>query len=125
MVQSSNVVVPAWPKVVWGNNVPSKVMIFHWLALKNSIPVKEVLARRNILPPNQSSLCFWCLSHVESIDHLPLHCKWSSAIWADLFRWCNIRWILPRYLVDFSFDWYYGMGIKASKYWKMIGPATI
>ncbi|XP_071728556.1 uncharacterized protein [Rutidosis leptorrhynchoides] len=29
MIQSSNVSYPVWPKVVWGNNVPSKVMIFH------------------------------------------------------------------------------------------------
>ncbi|XP_071708613.1 uncharacterized protein [Rutidosis leptorrhynchoides] len=89
------------------------------------IPVKDVLSRRHILPPNQSSLCIWCMNNVESVDHLLLHCKWSSAVWMDLFRWCNIRWVIPGSVVDFSFDWFYGMGIKASRFWKLIGPGTI
>ncbi|XP_071693764.1 uncharacterized protein [Rutidosis leptorrhynchoides] len=125
MIQSSNVSYPVWPKVVWGNNVPSKVMIFHWLAIKKCILVKEVLSRRHILPPNQSILCIWCMNNVEGVDHLLLHCKWSSAIWMDLFRWWNIRLVIPGSIVDFSFDWFYGMGIKASRFWKLIGPTTI
>ncbi|XP_071705300.1 uncharacterized protein [Rutidosis leptorrhynchoides] len=125
LVQSSKIEAPMWPKVIWGNIVPSKIMVFHWLAIKNSIPVKDVLAKRKILPSNVSTLCVWCMVEVETIEHLLLHCKWSSCIWADLFRWWNIRWIMPRSIIEFSFDWYYGMGIKASKFWKMIGPATI
>ncbi|XP_071695164.1 uncharacterized protein [Rutidosis leptorrhynchoides] len=125
LVQSGNVSPPVWPKVVWANNVPSKIMIFHWLAIKKSIPVKDVLSRRQILPSNQSTLCVWCRLETETIDHLLIHCKWSSSIWSDLFRWWNIRWVIPGSILDFSFDWYYGMGIKASKFWKMIGPATI
>ncbi|XP_071741370.1 histone-lysine N-methyltransferase EZA1-like [Rutidosis leptorrhynchoides] len=87
LVQANDIPPPVWPKVVWGNNVPSKIMVFHWLAIRKSIPVKDVLA--------------------------------------NLFRWWSIRWVIPRSIVDFSFDWFYGMGIKASKFWKLIGPATI
>ncbi|XP_071719602.1 uncharacterized protein [Rutidosis leptorrhynchoides] len=125
LVQSSNVIHPVWPKVVWGNNVPSKIMVFHWLAIKDSIPVKDVLARRHILPSNIPSVCVFCRVEVESVNHLLIHCKWTSSIWTELFRWWNIRWVIPRSIVDFSFDWYYGMGIKASRFWKLIGPATI
>ncbi|XP_071712948.1 uncharacterized protein [Rutidosis leptorrhynchoides] len=101
------------------------VMLFHWLVLRNSIPVKDVLAKRCILPASQSTLCVWCMVEVETIDHLLLHCKWSTCIWKDLFRWWSIRWVIPRTVSDFSYDWYFGMGVKASKFWKMIGPATI
>ncbi|XP_071692565.1 uncharacterized protein [Rutidosis leptorrhynchoides] len=125
LILSNNIVSPIWPKVIWGNNVPSKVMVFHWLAIKNSFPVKDVLARRCILPPSQSKLCVWCMVEIETIEHLLLHCKWSSSIWTDQFRWWSIRWIIPRYIVNFSFDWFYGMGFKASRFWKLIGPSTI
>ncbi|XP_071713305.1 uncharacterized protein [Rutidosis leptorrhynchoides] len=125
MVQSSSPVPHAWPKVVWGNCIPSKIMVFHWLAIKNSIPVKDVLARRHILPSHVSNLCVFCSLVDEFFDHLLLHCNWSFRIWSDLFHWWNIRWVIPRTVVDFFFDWYYGMCIKASRFWKMIGPATI
>ncbi|XP_071695457.1 uncharacterized protein [Rutidosis leptorrhynchoides] len=125
LVLSSDFEVPIWPKVIWNNKVPSKIMLFHWLAIRKSILVRDVLSRRHILPPNSSTLCVWCLDNIESIDHLLLHCRWSFNVWTDLFRWWNLRWVIPRSIEDFSFDWYYGMGIKASKFWKLIGPATI
>ncbi|XP_071699270.1 BTB/POZ domain-containing protein At4g08455-like [Rutidosis leptorrhynchoides] len=40
-------------------------------------------------------------------------------------KWWNLTWILPGSIEAFSFDWFYGMGIKASKFLKLIGPATI
>ncbi|XP_071712536.1 uncharacterized protein [Rutidosis leptorrhynchoides] len=85
LVQSNAVIAPSWPKVVWGNNVPSKVMLFHWLAIRNSIPVKDVLLKRHILPSTQSNLCVWCLEESETTNHLLLHCKWSFKVWAELF----------------------------------------
>ncbi|XP_071728749.1 uncharacterized protein [Rutidosis leptorrhynchoides] len=125
LMQSNNTVSPTWPKVIWGNNVPSKIMIFHWLAILNSIPVREILINRHILPSTHSRLCVWCLNEPETVNHLLLHYKWSSNIWNDLFRWWNIRWVIPGSLEAFSFDWFFGMGINASKFWKLIGPATI
>ncbi|XP_071707932.1 receptor-like protein EIX2 [Rutidosis leptorrhynchoides] len=125
ILQSNNIPSPIWPKVIWRNNVPSKVMIFHWLAIKQSIPVRVVLSQRHILPSNISKVCIWCLNEDETVDHLLLHCTWSFKIWAELFRWWNIRWVIPRSIEEFSFDWYFEMGIKASKFWRMIGPATL
>ncbi|XP_071712696.1 uncharacterized protein [Rutidosis leptorrhynchoides] len=125
IVQAGNFPSPAWPKVVWGNNVPSKIMLFHWLAIKQSVPVRVILFKRHILPPNHSLLCNWCMNEDETIEHLLLHCPWSFKIWAELFRWWNLRWIIPCSVEAFSFDWFYGMGLNASKYWKLIGPATL
>ncbi|XP_071727376.1 uncharacterized protein [Rutidosis leptorrhynchoides] len=89
LVQSNFDTPPSWPKVVRGNNVPSKVMLFHWLAIRNNISVKDVLIKRHVLPYRT------CV----------------SGAWRKSKR--------------VSFDWFYGMGIKASKYWKLIDPATI
>ncbi|XP_071694698.1 uncharacterized protein [Rutidosis leptorrhynchoides] len=125
MVLSNTADIPSWPKVIWGNNVPSKVMLSHWLAIHNSIPVNDVLIKRHILPSSQSNLCIWCLEDVETFNHLLVHCKWTAKIWADLFRWWKVYWVVPGSIELFFYDWFYGMGIKASKFWKLIGPATI
>ncbi|XP_071704560.1 uncharacterized protein [Rutidosis leptorrhynchoides] len=125
LIHSNGVITPTWPKVIWGNNVPTKVMLFHWIAIHNCIPVKDVLIKRHILPASQSNVCIWCLEDTETTIDLLLHCKWSFKIWAELFSWWNVSWVIPGSIEAFSFDWFFGMGIKASKYWKLIGPATI
>ncbi|XP_071739169.1 uncharacterized protein [Rutidosis leptorrhynchoides] len=125
LAQSNVVKTPSWPKVVWGNNVPSKVMLFHWLAIRNCIPVYEVLISRHIVPSPHSNLYIWCLEEIETVNHLLLHCKWSSRIWSDLFYWWNLAWVMPASIEEFSLDWYHGMGIKAAKFWKLIGPTTL
>ncbi|XP_071697302.1 uncharacterized protein [Rutidosis leptorrhynchoides] len=116
LVQTIFVDPPTWPKVIWGNNVPSKVMVFHRLAIRNSHPVYDVLTKRHILPSSQFNLCIWCLEEVETVNHLLLHCKWVFKIWSALFSWWNLVWVIPASIEDFSFDWFYGMGIKASKF---------
>ncbi|XP_071729333.1 uncharacterized protein [Rutidosis leptorrhynchoides] len=114
-----------WRQLVWNNRVPSKVAIFHWLACKQSIPVRDVLIRRHILPLNHSPLCIWCEEKPETSEHLLLHCPWTFKIWSALFQWWNINWVIPSSMLRFSADWYYGMGIGDRKFWRLIGPATI
>ncbi|XP_071693103.1 uncharacterized protein [Rutidosis leptorrhynchoides] len=114
-----------WLDVVWNKNVPSKIAIFHWLAIQGAIPVKEVLSFRHCLSNGVDDKCRWCLDSVESIDHLLLHCSWSRHIWSALFSWWNIWWVMPSTILEFSHDWCNGMGIKVGKFWKLIGPATI
>ncbi|XP_071694423.1 uncharacterized protein [Rutidosis leptorrhynchoides] len=81
--------------------------------------------KRNILPSTHPNFCVWCLEGEETVNHLLIHCKWAFKVWSDLCKWWNIVWVIPGSIEAFSFDWYYGMGIKASKFWKLIGPATI
>ncbi|XP_071739698.1 uncharacterized protein [Rutidosis leptorrhynchoides] len=116
MVQSSQVTPPIWTKVVWSNNIPSKVMLFHWLAIQNSIPVYDILIKRHILPSSHSNLCIWCLEEVETVNHLLFLCKWSFKIWSNLFRWWNFVWVIPGSIEAFSFDWFHGIGALPSKW---------
>ncbi|XP_071686940.1 uncharacterized protein [Rutidosis leptorrhynchoides] len=125
MVVSDNSQGTNWRKLIWNNRVPSKVSIFHWLACKKSIPVRDVLIRRHILPQNHSTLCVWCETEIETIEHLLLHCPWTFKVWSALFQWWNIRWIIPGSILSFSADWYNGMGIGDKNFWRLIGPATI
>ncbi|XP_071708755.1 uncharacterized protein [Rutidosis leptorrhynchoides] len=99
--------------------------IFHWLVIQGGVPVKEVLSYRRCLRPGSDDKCGWCGIHVESIDHLFLHCSWSHHIWSALFNWWNVSWIIPSSMLEFSSDWINGMGIKAANFWSLIGPVTI
>ncbi|XP_071712760.1 uncharacterized protein [Rutidosis leptorrhynchoides] len=114
-----------WKKLIWNNRVSSKISIFHWLACKRSIPVRDILIRRHILPLNHPPMCTWCETEVETVDHLLLHYPWTFKVWSELFQWWNIRWVIPSSILEFSANWYNGMGIGDKKFWRLIGPATI
>ncbi|XP_071688367.1 uncharacterized protein [Rutidosis leptorrhynchoides] len=112
-----------WVNVVWSKSIPSKIAIFHWLAIQGGIPVKEVFHFRHCLRDGSDDKCGWC-SDIELIDHLLLHCPWSYSIWTAMFKWWNIYWVMPSSVSEFSLDCYKGLGINASKFWSLIGPAT-
>ncbi|XP_071721458.1 uncharacterized protein [Rutidosis leptorrhynchoides] len=114
-----------WLNIVWNKFVPTKIAIFHWQTIQGGVPVKEVLGYRRCLRDITDDKCGWCLSHVESIDHLFLHCSWSHKIWSALFNWWNVCWIIPSNILEFSLEWSNGLGMKASKFWKLIGPVTL
>ncbi|XP_071704494.1 uncharacterized protein [Rutidosis leptorrhynchoides] len=113
LVNESIVSIPEWANLIWYNPIPSKVLIFHWLAIRNSIPVKDILFQRGIIQEGQNISCFWCFNSTETVNHLLLHCPWASLIWSDIMFWWNIRWVMPSSLVSFIQAWSSGMGIKA------------
>ncbi|XP_071708466.1 uncharacterized protein [Rutidosis leptorrhynchoides] len=125
LVNETHESIPEWASLVWYNPIPSKVLIFHWLTIQSCIPVKNTLLQRGILHEGQNEGCFWFFTSVETVNHLLLHCPWASLIWADLLRWWNLRWVIPFSLASCTHDWSSGMGIKAAKFWRLIGPATI
>ncbi|KAL6350127.1 hypothetical protein AAG906_004065 [Vitis piasezkii] len=56
---------------IWRANVPPKVAFFAWGASWGKILTLEQLQRRGYSLANR---CFLCLSEVETVDHLLLHC---------------------------------------------------
>jgi len=60
---------------LWKNLAPSKVVAFVWKVFLNRVPIKHNLALRNVLPPDESTLCVMCNMVEESSIHLFLHCE--------------------------------------------------
>ncbi|XP_071740799.1 uncharacterized protein [Rutidosis leptorrhynchoides] len=114
-----------WVKIVWNPIVPSKIATFHWLAIQGGVQVKEFLSYRHCLRDSSDDKCVWCANYVESIEHLMLHCSYSYRVWSSLFNWWNFNWVIPSSIVDFSIEWNNGMNIRASRFWALIGPATL
>ena len=67
---------------IWRANVPPKVAFFAWEASWGKILTLEQLQRRGYSLANR---CFLCLSEVETVDHLLLHCVKTRALWNLLF----------------------------------------
>ncbi|CAN0914163.1 hypothetical protein LINGRAHAP2_LOCUS28402 [Linum grandiflorum] len=64
---------------IWSTSVPSKVQCFCWMVYFKKIATIDNLQRRGMQMVNR---CVLCGCDLESVDHLFLHCKFTSAVWA-------------------------------------------
>uniref|UniRef100_A0A2N9EFV9 Reverse transcriptase zinc-binding domain-containing protein n=1 Tax=Fagus sylvatica TaxID=28930 RepID=A0A2N9EFV9_FAGSY len=65
-------------KSVWSLQVPRKIQMFMWRALKDSLPTKLNLKRRHIL---KDPVCELCRSTTEDILHMVWRCPQVQAAW--------------------------------------------
>lgn len=72
-------------KVLWKGKVPSKVLAFSWQILLDRIPTKVNLFSRQVLLSQQSLLCVFCGSDVETIDHLFMSVSLAYLVWTKVY----------------------------------------
>lgn len=65
-------------KIPWMLDLPEKVKIFMWRALKNILPTAENLWKRKSL---QEPICQRCKLQVETVSHALIECKTTRKIW--------------------------------------------
>ena len=58
------------------------------------------------------------------MDHLLLHCKFSHALWREVFVAFGIQWVMPRSVKSFFFIWRNWFGKHLSIVWNMV-PACL
>ncbi|XP_056695811.1 uncharacterized protein [Spinacia oleracea] len=63
---------------IWNLDIPPKIQIFLWQICHNSIPTRDILFQRKILPFN---VCPLCDTYIESINHLFIQCPTAKQIW--------------------------------------------
>lgn len=71
---------PVW-EIHWKLDVPSKVKIFIWKALRGTVPGYAILAARHIPVSPQ---CPVCKSGAENIKHLLFTCDRAHKVWKSL-----------------------------------------
>ena len=76
---------------IWRVSVPTKVAFFAWEASWGKVLTLEQLQRRGYSLTNR---CFLCLSEVETVDHLLLHCVKTRVLWNLLFSLFGVAWVL-------------------------------
>ena len=64
--------------------------------------------------------CFLCLSEVETVDHLLLHCVKTRALWNLLFSLFGVAWVLSGSVKETLIGWHGTfVGKTRKKAWQM------
>jgi len=79
---------------VWHKHIPSKVSVFVWQLLRDRLPTKDNLVRRQIVPTTDT-VCTTGCGGLETLAHLFLHCDIFSSLWHYVWRWLHITWVSP------------------------------
>ncbi|KAJ9691054.1 hypothetical protein PVL29_013294 [Vitis rotundifolia] len=104
-------------KSIWRVRVPTKVAFFAWEASWGKVLTLEQLQRRGFSMANR---CFLCLSEVETVDHLLLHCGRTRTLWNLLFSLFGVSWILSRTVKETLLGWSGAfVGKRRKRAWQM------
>jgi hypothetical protein len=79
-------------KTVWKVWAPPKVKFFAWLANQNRIWTADRLTKRGW--PN-CGLCPLCKQCTETIDHLLVHCRYTTRLWGLIKVWMGLNDLQP------------------------------
>jgi hypothetical protein len=63
--------------MLWKGIAPPKIEMFLWLVLQERVCTRSFLLLRNLIHPSRA-LCPLCQLETEHVQHLFLHCQWSS-----------------------------------------------
>jgi len=71
-------------KTIWRLNIPPRAAVFSWRLIKNRLPTRHNLLKRNV--PIQEHTCPLCGSYQEEAGHLFFNCKLTSGLWWESMR---------------------------------------
>ncbi|CAJ2634610.1 unnamed protein product [Trifolium pratense] len=93
-------------KLLWLNNVPSKVSIFGWRLLLGKLPTREALYNKGVITNNHERSCVFCFNVAEDIPHMFFNCNVTKQIWCKIFKWMGTRFCsatdVPNHLIQFG-----------------------
>ncbi|KAI8558470.1 hypothetical protein RHMOL_Rhmol04G0096400 [Rhododendron molle] len=75
------------------------------MSMQSKVATRSVLLGRNLIPEGQSTLCPFCLLHLETPQHLFLHCHFLWDVWSQILEWWHLRWVCPASL-EAHFEWW-------------------
>ncbi|KAI8531878.1 hypothetical protein RHMOL_Rhmol11G0170200 [Rhododendron molle] len=111
---------------LWKNLSPSKVEIFSWMAIQNRVATRSVLFERNLISELHLAKCPLCDLHVETPQHLLLHCRFSWVVWSEILAWWNIQWVCPSPIAELALWWFGNRFLNLEKYiWEACFFATL
>ncbi|XP_028215132.1 uncharacterized protein LOC114397238 [Glycine soja] len=79
--------------IIWKLKIPPRVAVFCWRLLKNRLPTKDNLLRRNITIQDQK--CPLCGNAQEDVGHLFFNCNLTKGLWWESMRWIRVVGPLP------------------------------
>ena len=98
---------------MWHKQVPLKVSIVAWRLLKDRLPTRSNLHRRDIVPIEGDTCVSGC-GHAETASHLFLHCDVFGSLWQHIRSWIGVSGVDPLTLTDHFLQFIHSTG--SSKY---------
>jgi len=111
---------------VWHQNIPEKVSLFVWRLLRNRLPTKDNLMRRNIIHANDLACVNGC-GVAETTTHLFIDCESASSLWTLVWNWLGITVVAPCQLRDhcIQVSFMAGMSHGTHSFFKVIWFACV
>ncbi|KAK7267199.1 hypothetical protein RIF29_19864 [Crotalaria pallida] len=103
---SSNDAAQIW-KVLWSLNLPEKMKIFWWRALRDILPTKANLLRKKMQIPSDCKSC----NEMETAMHCFFYCDFAKEIWSRLNLWQSVSSVLS----DSCLNWFGGFIMDKSR----------
>ncbi|WMV26638.1 hypothetical protein MTR67_020023 [Solanum verrucosum] len=72
-----------------------------------------------------ASRCYLCKETLETNNHLFLHCKVTTQVWALFTNLASLNWIMPEHIADLLSCWVRRGGSKSQRRWWRTVPACI
>ncbi|KAL9664021.1 hypothetical protein QQ045_019418 [Rhodiola kirilowii] len=118
-----------WEKLtfqVWSGLAPPKVELIVWKIYQESLPSKDLLAKRRVLNREEDLKCQFCGSELETTNHLLLHCRWSWKVWSWCIKWWGVSWVSPPSMKILLQSWGIARVSKTHKrFWKTLSYTVI
>ena len=90
---------------VWQKHISSKVSVLVWRLLRNRLPTKDNLVRRQVIHITDT-VCITGCGGLETSSHLFLHYDIFSSLWYHVWRWLHISSVSPgnlrQYFIQFT-----------------------
>jgi len=80
-------------KELWKLKIPSKISVFAWRLIRDRLPTRSNLQRRQI--EVDDSRCPFGRSEEENAAHLFFHCTKISPLWSESMSWVNLSGAFP------------------------------
>lgn len=116
----------SFSRLVWIKFLPPKVQFFGWLAWKYKIKTAVFLQQIGVLPSSASSLCVFCKSQQESLEHVLMHCPLVWRVWSGLLQWWGVSWVIPDSVIGLL-KWWSGYPCRKAelRIWRTLPLVTL
>lgn len=94
LAKSSSFVHQDIVKGIWRGLVPHRIEIFAWLSIMEKINTRSKLLKIGVIA-QENSLCVLCNSHIETTNHLVIHCQLSWLLWSWWLDYWKLSWAQP------------------------------
>ena len=110
-------------KSIWKWKIHSRVAFFVWSAALGKCLMIDNLRKMKVLILDW---CYMCKCNGESVDYLFLHCPVAMDMWAMVFGWFGVSWVMPQSVVGFLACWQGSFGHHRNGYiWLMVSHCLL